>query len=131
MPEQEKHAGRYNALPRFGPALSAQFRDYLVCYDIKHARNLRAVNRYMRGIGVPIQFSVFICRLAGRQHAEMIGKLESLVDPSTDDVRIYRLAATSRVAFQGHSLLPKGLYTDSWNFVNLNAPLGGDVERGR
>ena len=131
MLEQGERTGLSKPPPRLRPALSTHLHDYLVCYDIKHARNLRAVNRYLRGIGVPIQFSVFICRLDGRQYAELIEKLESLVDTSTDDVRIYRLAAASPVAFQGHSPLPKGLYTDSWNFVNLNAPLGGDVERGR
>lgn len=119
MAEPEKNSCTRASSPHRGRTTSAKFHDYLVCYDIKHARNLRAVNRYMRGTGIPIQRSVFICRLAGRQHAEMIEKLESLVDDGTDDVRIYRMRATSEITFQGCRPLPEGLHLDAWNFVSV------------
>lgn len=64
---------------------------YLVCYDIADEGRLTRVHRYLKGMGLPMQYSVFLCSWTWPQRQEAIAHLTELIDAKTDDVRIYPL----------------------------------------
>ena len=70
---------------------------YLVCYDIADERRLQKVCNFMKGIGVHLQYSVFLCRLTWRELGGLKEALEHLIEPSEDDVRIYPLPSRSLI----------------------------------
>lgn len=70
---------------------------YLVCYDIADSGRLQRVCRFMKGIGLHLQYSVFLCRLSWRELVGLKVALEHLIEPSEDDVRIYPLPSRSLV----------------------------------
>ncbi len=51
----------------------------------------------MKGIGVHLQYSVFLCRLTWRELGGLKEALEQLIEPSEDDVRIYPLPSRSLI----------------------------------
>lgn len=85
-------------------------RRYLVAYDIRDDRRLRAVATCMEGYGERIQYSVFICDLSVRELVLMRGSLERLMMQSMDSVMVVDLGLggdSSRFLFLGqHERLP-------------------------
>lgn len=86
-------------------------RRYLVAYDIRDDKRLRAVAGCMEGYGVRIQYSVFICDLSAREKILMRGDIETTMRQSEDSVMIIDLGAagdSSRFVFLGrHEPLPR------------------------
>lgn len=74
---------------------------YLVCYDIADEGRLARVHRYLKGMGVPMQYSVFLCSWTWPERAEAIKRLAELIDGTTDDVRIYPLPSDQPIASLG------------------------------
>lgn len=70
-----------------------QARLYLVCYDIADPKRLVRVHRFLREEGMPVQYSVFTAPLTARSLQRLLGGLRQLIDPRTDDVRLYPLPA--------------------------------------
>jgi CRISPR-associated protein Cas2 len=100
--------------------------DYLVCYDIKDERRLQRVCRYLKGKGLHLQYSVFLCSLRWPELKELKAELTSLIDEKQDDVRLYPLPARALVAAFGRAEpLPKGLYllSDRKNISFVDTPL--------
>lgn len=64
---------------------------YLVCYDIADEGRLTRVHRYLKGIGIPMQYSVFLCSWTWPERQEAVAHLTDLIDANADDVRIYPL----------------------------------------
>ncbi|MQM39394.1 CRISPR-associated endoribonuclease Cas2 [wastewater metagenome] len=83
--------------------------NYLVCYDIRDPKRLRRVHRCMRGWGLPLQYSVFYCRLTPALRKALIAELRERIDDGADDVRIYSMQSRGTIHFQGRSPLPEGL----------------------
>ncbi|MEX5214304.1 MAG: CRISPR-associated endonuclease Cas2 [Nitrospiraceae bacterium] len=64
---------------------------YLVCYDIADEARLSRVHRFLKDIGVPMQYSVFLCSLTWPHVQEVLSRICDLIDATADDVRIYPL----------------------------------------
>jgi CRISPR-associated protein Cas2 len=85
-------------------------RRFLVAYDIRDDKRLRAVAGCMEGYGTRIQYSVFICDLSAKEKVLMRGDIETVMRRSEDSVMIVDLGAArdaSRFVFLGcHEELP-------------------------
>lgn len=68
-------------------------RTYLVCYDITDPKRLLRVHRFLRREGLPVQYSVFTAALNAKALGRLVQGLQRLIDPRSDDVRIYPIAA--------------------------------------
>lgn len=90
-------------MPRQAP------QDLLVCYDITEPKRLRRIHRHMRTWGIPIQYSVFCCRLTAPERKRLESDLHDLIDERTDDVRIYALHASRGIEFVGRRFNSDGV----------------------
>lgn len=80
-------------------------RRYLVAYDIREDRRLRAVASCCEGYGERIQFSVFVCDLSDEEAVSLRGDIEVRMKQSEDSVMIIdlgRAGDSSRFLFLGH-----------------------------
>ena len=59
---------------------------YIVVYDIGDPKRWRRVFKLMRGYGEWVQLSVFQCRLSRRRHADLVARLDEMIDHSKDHV---------------------------------------------
>jgi CRISPR-associated protein Cas2 len=53
---------------------------HLVAYDVRDDQRLRRVAKLMEGYGSRVQFSVFRCRLTTKMRAEMLWRLDQIMD---------------------------------------------------
>jgi len=84
--------------------------NYLVCYDIASPRRLGRILRLMKGNGIHIQYSVFFCRFTWPQLLEIKRKLNLLINPKEDDIRIYPLPAGEKTVALGRGdKVPEGV----------------------
>jgi CRISPR-associated protein Cas2 len=74
---------------------------YLVCYDIADPKRLSKVIKFMKGKGIHLQYSVFLCKLKWAQLLMLKEKLSWLIDEEKDDVRIYPLPSGNKVIVMG------------------------------
>lgn len=82
---------------------------YLVCYDIVEPARLGRVYRFMKGEGVALQYSVFLCSLTWPDLVRVKARLDSLIDPAADDVRIYPMPSGDVIQALGRrSRVPEG-----------------------
>jgi len=64
----------------------------------------------MKQNGIHIQYSVFYCRLTWQNLVELKARLNSLINPEEDDVRIYPLPSELKVAILGlGDRIPEGV----------------------
>ena len=59
---------------------------FFVAYDIADQRRWRKVFNLMNGYGAWVQLSVFQCRLNRRRQAELVARLDRLIDHKEDHV---------------------------------------------
>lgn len=64
---------------------------YLVAYDIREDRRLRAVHRTMKGYGWSMQYSVFVCDLDAMEVLDMKADVGGIIDHSADSVAVVDL----------------------------------------
>ncbi len=83
---------------------------HIACYDIADPRRLQRIHRYLKGIGIPLQYSVFLLYLNRDGLARVVRRLERLVDPREDDVRIYPLPQKPDWLWWGRPLMPEGVH---------------------
>ncbi len=84
--------------------------NYLVCYDIRDENRLMQVYKKMKKIGLHIQYSVFHCRLSRDELLELKKSLNSLIEESADDIRIYPLPMDMKVMVMGQGdRIPDGI----------------------
>ena len=69
-------------------------RRYLVCYDIRDSKRLRATHKVMVGHGDPLQYSVFLCDLSGMERTQLTSRLKKVVNEAVDSVAIFDLGPT-------------------------------------
>jgi CRISPR-associated protein Cas2 len=74
---------------------------YLVCYDIADEGRLTRVHRYLKGRGISMQYSVFLCSWTWPERQEAIARLTELIDAKADDVRIYPLPSDQPITALG------------------------------
>jgi CRISPR-associated protein Cas2 len=53
---------------------------YLVAYDIREDRRLRAVHKTMKAYGDPMQYSVFLCDLDSSERVRMKADLRTVMN---------------------------------------------------
>lgn len=66
---------------------------YLVAYDVPNDRRRTKLHKMLCGFGAWTQFSLFECFLDDKQIIALRNRIEKLIDPDTDNVRIYHLCA--------------------------------------
>jgi len=65
--------------------------NYLICYDIAAARRLNRMEKLMNSSAIRIQKSVYLTRHRPDEKRQLLDRIEKIIDPKEDDVRIYRL----------------------------------------
>jgi CRISPR-associated protein Cas2 len=66
-------------------------RDYLVTYDICDDKRLRRTFEAVKGFGIHVQYSVFLCSLTHRQHMELLAVLDDIIHHREDQVMVVDL----------------------------------------
>ncbi len=66
-------------------------RRFLVAYDIREPKRLRAVHACMKGFGEPLQYSVFLCDLDGTERIVMRADLRDIMNEREDSIAIVDL----------------------------------------
>jgi CRISPR-associated protein Cas2 len=64
---------------------------YLITYDIREDRRLKAVFKVMSGFGQHLQYSVFRCDLSAANKARLKARLAGVLDHREDQVLIFDL----------------------------------------
>jgi len=64
---------------------------YIVAYDIRDAKRLRAVAKVCRGYGDRLQLSVYACRLSDKDRAVLTAKLKKVINHEEDQILFLRL----------------------------------------
>ncbi len=67
---------------------------YLIAYDIASDKRRTRVHKILSGFGQWTQFSLFECFLTEKQALQMRERLDAILEPEEDNVRIYTLCAT-------------------------------------
>ncbi len=99
---------------------------HLVAYDISDPKRLIQVHRYLKKLGIPLQYSVFLLYITPLQKKQLVFRLTRLIDPREDDVRIYPLPRNPDWQWWGRSIfmedvhlsgipLPEGLADAKFN----------------
>lgn len=83
---------------------------WLICYDIKNPKRLMRVHRWMKGQGLPIQYSVFTALLNKAELRRLILDLHARILPTQDDVRFYPLPDLPKQICLGVQVFPEGVY---------------------
>ena len=83
---------------------------HIVCYDIADSRRLQRIHRHLKDIGIPLQYSVFLLYLDRDGLTRLVERLEDLIDPRADDVRIYPLPKKPDWLWWGRPLMPEGVH---------------------
>jgi CRISPR-associated protein Cas2 len=73
---------------------------YVIAYDIPNDRRRTKVHKTLCGFGEWTQYSLFECFLDARELVKLRAKLQALLDPSQDSVRIYPLCADCKQAVE-------------------------------
>ena len=66
---------------------------YVISYDISDDRRRTAASRILLGFGYRVQKSVFEGFASKDYLAELEKRLEDIIDPKEDSIRIYRICA--------------------------------------
>lgn len=93
--------------------------DYLVSYDIatpdrQGERRLRRVAKVCEAFGQRVQYSVFECSLSEAELEMLLCRLDAIIDPQQDRLRVYRLRGGRR-----DSVIVRGLD----GYVDFSGPL--------
>ncbi|MDG7036197.1 MAG: CRISPR-associated endonuclease Cas2 [Nitrososphaerota archaeon] len=78
---------------------------YLVAYDISDSKRLRMMYNLMCGYGDPLQFSVFLCELSGKEKVLMATDIISTINKLADSVLLVNLGNSQKdkaIEFIGH-----------------------------
>jgi CRISPR-associated protein Cas2 len=74
-------------------------KDILITYDVntetkEGRRRLRHVATACKNYGQRVQFSVFECTVNDSQYETLRSKLQKIIDPKLDSIRIYTLSSS-------------------------------------
>lgn len=81
----------------------------IVCYDVntekrEGRRRLRRVARVCEGVGQRVQKSVFECQIGLMRMEELERHLLAEIDPSEDNLRLYRMPDTRGCEVRQHGV---------------------------
>jgi CRISPR-associated protein Cas2 len=66
---------------------------YVLVYDVVNDHHRTRLHRALKDYGTPVQRSVFEFDLGPREAQGMMERVEALISPDEDSVRLYRLCA--------------------------------------
>lgn len=69
---------------------------YIVAYDIPNDKRRTKIHKTLCGFGDWTQYSLFECFLDARELVKLRARLEAILNPQEDSVRIYPLCAVCR-----------------------------------
>jgi CRISPR-associated protein Cas2 len=69
---------------------------YVIAYDIPNDKRRTKVHKALCGFGDWTQYSLFECFLDARELVQLRARLEVLLNPQEDSVRIYPLCAVCK-----------------------------------
>jgi len=84
-------------------------RPVLICYDISSPRRLAKTYRFLCGVAIPVQYSVFIAYLKVHEISLLITQLKERINEHQDDVRVYSLPDKPEILNLGESWLSEGV----------------------
>ncbi|MBM7846738.1 CRISPR-associated endonuclease Cas2 [Herpetosiphon giganteus] len=64
---------------------------YIIAYDIPNDQRRSKIHKLLCGYGYWTQYSLFECWLTKRHLVELRAKLNQIVEPALDTVRLYRV----------------------------------------
>jgi CRISPR-associated protein Cas2 len=79
---------------------------YVVAYDIPNDKRRTKVHKALCGFGEWTQFSLFECFLDTKELVRLRARLNELLKPNEDSVRIYPLCAGCRAGVETIGSLP-------------------------
>ena len=98
---------------------------YVISYDIGNPKRLLRIHRYLKGLALPIQYSVFYFEGSEVELEKCIDKLTTMIDLKEDDVRCYPLPKTGLQVCLGKAGLPNDIYYSGQptsELIRLNKP---------
>lgn len=69
---------------------------YVIVYDVRHPKRWRQLYKLMQGHGEWVQLSVFQCLLDPMRKAQLLGRIEEVIDLLEDHVILMDLGPASR-----------------------------------
>lgn len=66
---------------------------YVIAYDIPDDRRRAKVHKVLCGFGDWTQYSLFECHLTDKELVALHGRLEKVLEPEEDSVRVYVMCA--------------------------------------
>ncbi len=106
---------------------------HIVAYDICSSKRLQRINRLLKGWGIPVQYSVFLCPLTARSRTQLIDELSRAMDSKFDDIRIYPLPVKPWIYQLGSGIDSMQLFglTDGGFFSDLGSPVSesGNIDK--
>lgn len=88
-------------------------KHWLVAYDIRCPRRLIRVHRYLRDLGLHLQYSVFAIEASEPRIRDILQDLNLLISPDHDDVRAYHLPAHCPVWILGNQGFSDGIILEA------------------
>jgi len=79
--------------------------DYILCYDISDQKRLVKLARFLEKEAIRIQYSIFFLPDRTKEEIYQIAdKIVDIIDPKSDDVRIYKVEESSVVLGDAYDL---------------------------
>ena len=88
---------------------------YLIAYDIRHPARLRKLAKIVQDYGIRMQKSVFEAELLASELQNMMRRMKSIINPSEDGIKIFRLCQSCEAKRSGAGLGKPSLPDRAWH----------------
>ena len=65
--------------------------EFLIAYDIADKKRVAKIGRFLSKIGIRIEYSIFYIKATKEEMVEIAMKINDIIEPEMDDVRIYKI----------------------------------------
>ena len=88
-------------------------KHWLVAYDIRCPKRLGRLHRYLRDLGLHLQYSVFAIEATDAGINDILQDINLLISTDHDDVRAYHLPSHCTVWILGNQGFPEGIILEA------------------